>query len=97
MLSRISKISVFGIVALMLAFGLTATDAFAQAAGTNTIVVTADPDPLRAAAPATITFTLTVVDRVDAVDPTPATPASTVTINIPYEWSARPIESNECD
>ena len=44
MLSRISKMGVFGIVALMLAFGLWATDAFAQAAGTNTLTVTAAPD-----------------------------------------------------
>ena len=100
MLSRISKISVFGIVALMLAFGLTAGDAFAQvpAAGPNTLTVTASPDPLRAAGTATmITFTLTVVDRVDVLDATPATPATpagTVTVNIPFEWTSRPIEDN---
>ena len=44
MLSRISKMGVFGIVALMLAFGLTASDAFAQEAGTNTIEWQRDPD-----------------------------------------------------
>ena len=55
MLSRISKISVFGIVALMLAFGLWATDALAQAPapepGTNEIVVSSAPRPVARSSP----------------------------------------------
>ena len=98
MLSRISKMGVFGIVALMLAFGLTASDAFAQEAGTNTLTVTASPDPLRAAGTAaTVTFVLTVVGRETDIGELPnlkSTPLGRVAINIPYEWSTRPIESN---
>ncbi len=106
MLSRISKMSVLGIVALMLVLGLTADDAFAQAAGTYGVAVTSSPDHttdpsgLRAAGTATsITFTLTVAERQDKgtqdpPDPPASTAAREVTITIPHEWTTRPIEDN---
>ena len=59
MLSRISKISVFGIVALMLAFGLATTDALAQTKGMVTVSV-GDTHEHAAADEVTLVFT---VDR----------------------------------
>ncbi len=61
MLSRISKISVFGIVALMLAFGLAADDALAQGQlRSGNVYANHDNSPtnLRAAGTATMTFHL---------------------------------------
>ena len=106
MLSRISKISVFGIVALMLVLGLTADDALAQDAAVpavGTYVVTAEGlDDLRAAGTATVTFTLRVDGREDkdenAVDePKTPTPARTVTINIPSGRSGWPLNPESLD
>ena len=59
MLSRISKMGVFGIVALMLVVGLTAGDALAARSAT----VAVGPTALRAASTGnTLTFTITVTD-----------------------------------
>ena len=102
MLSRISKMSVFGIVALMLAFGLAADDANAQAPepGTYVLSITEPTDDVAATATTTIAFRLVVDLRQDkgSEDPNPipnaSTPASEVRITIPNEWPTRPIEDN---
>ena len=93
MLSRISKMSVLGIVALMLVLGLTADEAFAQV---SKIVEYEAAGTLRAAGQAqSITFTLKVSGQIDAGanNNPPETPASTVTINIPNQWVIQPIEA----
>ena len=99
MLSRISKMSVFGIVALMLVFGLTADDAFAQTpAPSKTLSITtpASGTEIPATSSTNVVFSILVENQIAAGannDP-PATPASTVTISIPHEWITNPIESN---
>ena len=65
MLSRISKMSVFGIVALMLVLGLAADDAFAQDPS-KTLTLTAPTIPIAAASPNTIIFQIVVDNQVDA-------------------------------
>ena len=83
MLSRISKISVFGIVALMLVLGLTAGDALAARSAT----VSVNPTELRAASTGqTLTFTVNVTDDIAGLDPAEIA-ESTVTINIPSFWT----------
>ena len=95
MLSRISKMSVFGIVALMLAFGLVTTDALAQTAAPSvTIEATAtttaggDIGDLRAADSATLTFTVDAEPHGTAEEQKPGQ----VRIIIPTQWSS-PLET----
>ena len=81
------KISVFGILALILAFGLVTTDALAQDPPNVTVTVAGDDD-LRAAGTATLTFTV-------AVDPHPVADdqkAGVIRIIIPSDWSS-PLET----
>ena len=94
MLSRISKMGVFGIVALMLALGLTADDAFAQVS--KELSLTEPTAQIAATSVNTITFSLAVGGQVDAGagNNPPQTPASTVMITIPHEWPTQPIEAN---
>lgn len=82
------KISVFGILALMLAFGMT-TDALAQDPPNVTIAATG-ADDLRATDTVTIEFTITPAPHDTEGD----RKASTVTITIPAGWS-RPFGVNE--
>ena len=88
MLSRISKMSVFGIVALMLAFGLATSGALAAPGGVTISLNTAsnstnDNVRLRAAADegeaAILTFEVEVTDQPDG----PQDRASTIVIDIP--------------
>ena len=90
MLSRISKISVFGIVALMLALGLATTDALAQDVKGN---VTVTVDNLTHAAAAEVTLVFTVNVTTEATDPDAA---GVVRIGIPSVWS-RPINSDDAE
>ncbi len=78
------KISVFGILALMLAFGMT-TDALAQS-----VVVTSNAADLRATDVVTIAFTIDPTAHANTDDQK----ASTVRISIPAGWS-RPFNVNE--
>ena len=85
MLSRISKMGVFGIVALMLAFGLVMTDAKAATDPSPVTVVVAtgvDEAPLRATGEATLTFTINLKAVTDAA------PSGTVTISTPRTWTS---------
>ncbi len=86
MLSRISKMSVFGIVALMLAFGLATTDALAQK---GTVDVRVDTATFPAASEQTLTFTVDVT-----AEPTDPDAAGVVRISIPSVWS-RPVNSDD--
>ena len=80
------KISVFGIVALILAFGIATTDVEAQ---TRTVGVGLEPTNVNAAAEITaLTFKITV-DKGGDDDP-----ATTIVINIPPDWPTKPIEDN---
>ena len=95
MLSRISKMSVFGIVALMLAFGLVTTDALAQTAvprvtieATATTTGAGDIGDLRATDSATLTFTVQAEPHGTAADQKPGQ----VRIIIPSQWSS-PLET----
>ena len=85
MLSRISKISVFGIVALMLAFGMAAEDALA-AKTTATVSQDQDNVTVRAATEVSITFTVALSGDSTEGDDKPGT----VSISIPSVWS-RPV------
>ena len=85
------KISVFGIVALMLAFGLATSDVMAQTDYSPvTVTVTARSSgdspgiisALRAADVVDITFAITTTEEAATADPT-----GTITITIPAGWS----------
>ncbi len=81
------KISVFGILALILAFGLVTTNALAQPAPYVTVSATsADPaiDALRAADKATITFSVEVAPHTTEGDQK----AGEIRIKIPSDWSS---------
>ena len=90
------KISVFGILALILAFGLVTTDALAQLpdppnvriAAIATTGETGNIDNLRAADTATITFTVTILPHTDE----DKRKAGQVRIIIPNDWSS-PLDS----
>ena len=89
------KISIFGIVALMLAFGLATTDALAvKGALTVTHAVAPEAisgeDTANAAAEVTITFTVAVSTAPTGEEEK----ASTVRITIPSVWS-RPVNSDD--
>ncbi|MDE0299837.1 MAG: hypothetical protein OXN17_14480 [Candidatus Poribacteria bacterium] len=85
------KISVFGIVALMLAFGLATTDALAVKTGVDITVAGIDDGTVRAASELTINFSV-------AFDGTASTDGDDVpgdvTIFIPSVWS-RPIIADD--
>ena len=80
------KISVFGIVALMLAFGLATTDTLAATDPSPVEVavsaVIVDATTLRAAGEATLTFTINLRAVTDA------DPSGTITISTPRNWSS---------
>ena len=85
------KISVFGILAFILAFGLVTTDALAQDPPNVTVSATAatavtgeDIDDLRAADAATITFTVDVNPHPTDGD----RKAGVIKIRIPSDWSS---------
>ena len=82
MMSSTWKISVFGIVALMLAFGLTTTDAKAATEPSPVTVAVGGADALRATGDATLTFTISLEKVTDA--------EGTVTISTPRGsgWSS---------
>ena len=97
MLSRISKMGVFGIVALMLLLGMTADDAFAQVSKELSITTPAAGTTIAATATTNVIFSVVVTGQVDAGanNNPPQTPKSTVTITIPHEWPTQPIESDD--
>ena len=87
------KISVFGIVALMLAFGLATTDTLAATDPSPvTVTVSATPnEALRATGETVLTFTITIGGTgEDSQDPTDADPSGTITISTPRGsgWSS---------
>ena len=83
MLSRISKMSVFGIVALMLAFAFTGGEALA-APGTATVNMVTDPTgTLNAGSSVDITITITVTGAPTDGDNV----ASHITVPIPTGWT----------
>ena len=88
---------VFGIVALMLVLGLTATNAFAQVSKVFSITTPATGTTVAATATTDVVFEVVVGGQVDAGanNNPPQTPASTVTITIPHEWPTQPVESDD--
>ena len=81
------KLGVFGILALMLAFGLVTTDALAQGKGSVTVVV--DDAEHAAAAEVTLLFTVNAITAPDDPDS-----PGVVRISIPSVWS-RPVNSDD--
>ena len=83
MMSSTWKISVFGIVALMLAFGLATTDALA-AKGVATVSVISAPDLDEIRAGDSVDFTIRV--EVTSASTDGDNVATTITIPIPTDW-----------
>ena len=75
------KVTVFGIVALMLAFGFATSDALA-AKGTATIAIVSSPTEIRAGASVDFTITVTVTGVPTEGDNV----ASDIVIPIPIDW-----------
>ena len=81
MLSRISKMSVFGLAALLLAFAFTGSDALA-APGTATVTVTTSPADINAGASVDITIVIAITRAATEGDNV----ASRITVPIPADW-----------
>ena len=89
------KISVFGIVAFMLAFGLLTTDATAQTDYSPVRITVGGADTLRAAGKVAETAPITFEVN-SSVTAATADPDGAITITIPSGWS-RPFLSDAAD